>query len=112
MTPSELVMKRYKDLGYSVHNTEYWTGRGGKKRDFLGFGDLMALKPPEAPVAIQATTKQHGPERMRKILSLSTARLWLGCGGRIHLVTVEEIRSEGRVEYAYHTQDIRREMFQ
>jgi len=57
-----------------------------RKRDFLGFIDVLVMCPP-VMIGIQATTGDHVAARVRKICyeRSQNAWYWLSCGGAIQV---------------------------
>jgi len=82
--------KYYRDLGWFVVKAEY-TARG-RRHDFLGFIDGMALGDREM-IGLQACGGSDFAEHRRKILGpcRRTALLWLKAGNQIHLVGWRQI---------------------
>ena len=76
-----------RGLGFTVDKVERRLPRGFVTVDFMGFADLLAVRPRDVGVlAIQATTNGHLQERVRKVQAEPRATLWVECGNRVWVV--------------------------
>jgi hypothetical protein len=56
-------------------------------KDFCGFADILAFCPGEVGVlAVQATSADHVPDRVKKIQAEPRAAVWLAAANRIQVV--------------------------
>lgn len=123
-SPTARTLAMLRRSGYAADVVERWIpmaqaagdDRPGIKRDFLGFADVLGVRRGVTGVlAVQATTKAHIPDRLRRVKSRAELRTWLAAGnafevwgwhrlaGRWHVhrvaVAAEELRDvliEGR----------------
>lgn len=91
VSPTQQVLKHYRDLGYTLAITERWNSYAKIRQDLFGFIDLIAIKSGEPMIAIQATSRPNIGTRVKKILSLPAHRIWLETGARILVVGLPRI---------------------
>ena len=75
------TMSLYRSMGYTVYKVEYWCSFSRKRKDFLGFIDVIAFNDEEI-VGCQDTTWPQTSARRRKILASPLAYDWLQCSNR------------------------------
>lgn len=96
VTPATRTIEMLQAHGYTTWITEHWIRYPGKKvparrKDLLGFIDLIALQPPQPFIwGVQVTTVGNMPARIKKILASRLAKTWLRCGQRIWVVGWKE----------------------
>lgn len=86
MTPTARSLAYLRAKGYTAGVVERWIAPARRRIDLGGFGDIVAWAPDGGILAIQATSDDTGGNtgvRIRKILELPEAALWLASGGRI-----------------------------
>ena len=86
-SPKKRSLNALEDEGWTVRDAEFHLKRYITV-DFLGFADLIALRPPGSPMLVQVTsddTGGHFQDRIRKVLSSELARLWLDSRCRIQV---------------------------
>lgn len=82
----ELVYGVAKQLGFTVCvKTEYHMRHSMNAKDLLGFGDFLAMDS-QRTCLIQATSFANFSSRMKKIIAIPEARLWLENPTRLILV--------------------------
>ena len=64
-----------------MYKVEYWCSFSRKRKDFLGFIDVIAFNDEEI-VGVQDTTWPQTSARRRKILASPLAYDWLQCSNR------------------------------
>ena len=80
MSPCERTMIWLRGLGFTVDKVERRLPRGFVTVDFMGFADILAIRPGmKGVLAVQATTGGHLQERVHKVQAEPRANLWLGC---------------------------------
>jgi hypothetical protein len=95
MTPQARSMQLLRQESYVVDVAERFIAAVRRRKDLLGFADLVAVHPHLAgPLLVQVTTACHLADRSRKVRASVAARLWLRAGGRIELHGWE--RKDGR----------------
>lgn len=72
------TMDYYRDQGYAVEKTERWCSFSNRRKDFLGFIDVMVWKGPQW-FGIQDTSTGNMGARRKKILASPYAWDWLQC---------------------------------
>lgn len=70
--------------GYFVWHCETWCAFSRKKKDLLGFADLLAIKESEM-VAVQTTSRGNMSARRKKILSRESYPHWKAAKGKVLL---------------------------
>lgn len=93
------TMKLYRAWGYHIEPVDCYNAHAKRQRDFLGIADFVALYPEKGEIiAVQHTEGQgQRAHRLKKIRRSRRAKLWLRCGGKLHLIWWREIR--GSWEY-------------
>ena len=79
MKPTERTLKLFRDEGWTADMIERWIPNpkhpgGGFRKDYLGFGDILAFK--GAEVAIIQSCGSAFAEHIRTIISLPDAAEW------------------------------------
>ncbi len=78
MSPTARFLKHYRQLGWVVDVVERFVARGhGYRKDFLGCADLIAAKPGEKVLAIQATSASNVASRLKKSKGIAELKVWL-----------------------------------
>ena len=77
---TERTLKHFRDKGYIIDVIERWIPipgipGGGKRRDFLGFADMLAFN--KNKVALVQSCGSNYAEHVRKILDNDMAPEWL-----------------------------------
>ena len=75
------TLAHYRSEGYTVWKVEYWCSFSRKRKDFLGFIDVIAFNDEEI-VGVQDTVWGQTSARRRKILASPLAYDWLQCSNR------------------------------
>jgi hypothetical protein len=74
-------MQHYRDGGYVVWKTEHWCSFSRKRKDLLGFIDVLAFND-DIMIGVQDTTWGQVSARKKKILASPLAWDWLGSSER------------------------------
>lgn len=77
--------KKLEADGWTVGTVEQRIPHCFITRDLFGFIDLIAISPTCGTMAVQATGGGNGQARVKKILSIPKAAIWLACGNRIQV---------------------------
>jgi len=80
MSPAARTLQALRQAGYTADVVERWLPQASKRRDYLGCIDLIACRPGEPILAIQATTASHVAARITKARSLPGLHVWLATG--------------------------------
>ena len=85
-SPTARTLQVVRALGCYASVEETWDHYQKRRRDLLGFIDILVLCPPTA-IGIQATTGGNVSARVKKICTQRSneARYWLNCSGRIEV---------------------------
>jgi len=84
---TQRTLKHYRDQGYIGDVIERWIiipgipGKG-KRRDYLGFADILFFKPDEPDVLLIQSCGQSYAEHLRKILEAPLASEWVRMDNR------------------------------
>ncbi len=70
------TMKLFRKFGYTVWKTEYWCSFSKRRKDLLGFIDVIAFDDVEI-IGIQDTSVGNMKARRKKILASPLAWDWL-----------------------------------
>lgn len=76
MTPTSRSLEYLRKLGYHAEVTEHWNSFTHKRKDLLGFGDIIAFNEKET-LLIQATSRGNMNARLNKIVELPASWAWL-----------------------------------
>jgi len=79
-SPMRRTLKWCRDQGWIADVAEKWVsfgGTGGIRRDLFGFIDVAALTDRTGVLAIQVTSASNASPRVKKIVALPAATLWL-----------------------------------
>lgn len=79
MSPTARSLAVLRKDGWTVGVVERFIPGAGVRQDFLGFADILAVKPGYRTLAIQACVTGDVPKRMAKIRAEPRARTWLEC---------------------------------
>lgn len=84
-SPTQLTLKYLREAGYTCDIVERritkWT-----TRDFLGFADILAVKPGTIGVlAVQTTTVDNQSTRKKKVMGIDALQAWLDAGNRFEV---------------------------
>ena len=80
--PTQKTLKYFRDQGYIGDMIERWIiipgipGKG-KRKDYLGFGDILFFKPDESETLMVQSCGQNYAEHLRKILAEPMAAEWV-----------------------------------
>ena len=86
MTPTQRTLAWLRQQGYTVAVVEHWNSFINRRQDLWNFGDLLAFKPGEPVLIVQATSGSHTSSRVHKIVANEHAKRWIECGNRIQVV--------------------------
>jgi len=80
-TPTQRSLKLLRDIGFHCAITERWNSHVKIRQDLFGFIDLLAID--KNMIAVQTTSSDNVSARVKKIVELESARIWLEAGHRI-----------------------------
>lgn len=83
MSPTQRSLRHLRELGWSVHRTEYWNVFARRRIDAFGWGDLLACHPQHGIALIQTTTTANLPARISKAKALGVLVAWVTAGGKL-----------------------------
>ena len=81
MLPTERTLRYLREAGYDAVNVEQWIPHTHRRRDMVGFIDIVAMNE-QALIGVQATSASNVSARVRKIVETESkrARMWLRHG--------------------------------
>ena len=77
MSPTAKTLTHLRRLGYTAAVTAHWNAFARVKQDLFGCIDVLAVRPGEAPLGVQATTSDHHAHRLAKAKAVPALRAWL-----------------------------------
>lgn len=82
---------------YVVEKFNPYAGAYGKREDFMGFIDIIALHPAHGIIGVQACGSDWG-SHVTKIQEerLKPVTIWLGAGGRIWLIGWRKLKQRNK----------------
>jgi hypothetical protein len=85
MSPTQRSLAHLKQLGYAARVVEDWNHFARIRQDLFG-GDILALKPGESVLVVQATTgSHHNSARREKLTAAGFITLWTGAGATLEI---------------------------
>ena len=81
MSPTELTLKMLRSDGWTAQVVERWNPHAKVRQDLFGFIDIVAFKPSEGVLGVQATSYANISARKNKILNSAKAKDWIQCAG-------------------------------
>jgi hypothetical protein len=85
-SPAARTLARLRKEGWTAQAVERFNAHAKVRRDLFGFIDVLAIRPGEPPLAVQATSGSNVAARLAKALALPALRTWLeaGCRFEVH----------------------------
>lgn len=84
MSPTQRSLAHLKALGYQAKVVEKWNPFAKIRQDLFG-GDVLALKPGEPVLVVQATTGANHAARRAKLDEEGFITLWTGAGAVLEI---------------------------
>lgn len=75
-SPTMLTLRMLRESGWIAEVVEFWQPYARKRKDFLGFIDIIALDA-EKTVGVQCTSANHHAERREKAKKSKLLQHWL-----------------------------------
>lgn len=86
MTPTECTIKRLRKEGYTTAIVEKWIPKTKRRKDLYGCIDITAIRSNQSGVfGIQATSRGHVSDRVKKALAIPALKIWLQAGNRFEV---------------------------
>ncbi len=85
MSPTQRSIAKLKKMGYRPAIVERWNQFAHIRQDLYGFIDILAIKPGEPILAIQACVVGDMSKRLKKIAGLPAPAIWLATGSPIQI---------------------------
>jgi hypothetical protein len=82
-SPTARTLARLRKEGWTASVVERFNPHAEVRQDLFGFIDVLAIRPGEPPLAVQATTGTNAAARLKKALALPALRTWLDAGSRL-----------------------------
>jgi len=98
-SPTQRSLALLRKLGYTCAITEHWNQYAFIRQDLYGFIDLLAMKEGEPLLAIQTTSTANNLARIKKILALPQAKLWLQIGNKLQVIGWSKKGARGKVKH-------------
>lgn len=83
-SPTARSLALLRELGYTAKVVEHWNPYAKIRQDLFGV-DILALKPGEKVLVIQATTGSNHAARRMKLLDAGFIELWTSAGARLEV---------------------------
>ena len=83
-SPTARSLERLKELGYTAKVVEHWNQYAKIRQDLFGV-DILALKPGEPVLVVQATTGSNHAARRTKLEEKGFTALWEGAGAQLEV---------------------------
>src|SRR5580658_4564279 len=96
MNPCARTMSAIRAAGGIAEVVERWIPGRNIRVDLFGIGDVLAIRPGERPLLIQATTGSHVAARIAKAKAEPRLRAWLRTGSTF------EVHGWGKVDGRWH----------
>jgi hypothetical protein len=81
-SPTSTTLQRLRQYGYACDVAERFIAAVQRKKDLLGFADVVAVKAGEPILAVQATSLAHVGDRLKRCTARPELHAWLKAGGR------------------------------
>ena len=81
-SPTARSLELLRELGYTAKVVEHWNQYAKIRQDLFGV-DILALKPGEPVLIVQATTGSNHAARREKLEAGLFVELWKGAGAQI-----------------------------
>ena len=87
MTPTQRTLAHLRRAGFVAEIVERWLPGANVRKDFLGFGDVLAFHPTDRRFVLVQVTSTGVAARRKKILTekATEAEAWLTAGGEIEV---------------------------
>jgi hypothetical protein len=80
MSPTARTLTYLRRLGFTADVCERWLPRANIRKDLFGCIDILAIKPGEPVLGVQATSGNNISARLTKARALLTLKTWLASG--------------------------------
>jgi len=84
-SPTARTLQLLRSEGWLPQVVERYLPHARVRQDFLGFADVLAIRPGDGILAVQCTTSSHASNRLHKAQQLPALRTWLECGFRFEV---------------------------
>ena len=85
MSPTARSLEYLREQGYTADVVERWLQQAFVRKDWGGFGDVLACRPGSPILMVQTTSASNLSARYWKTIALPAAETWLRSGGAIEL---------------------------
>lgn len=83
-SPTARSLERLRELGYTAKVVEHWNPYAKIRQDLFGV-DILALKPGEPVLVVQATTGNNHASRRTKLQEAGFDTLWASAGATLEV---------------------------
>ena len=84
-SPTQRTLAELRKQGYTAYVVEKWNMHAKIRQDLFGFIDILAMKPCEPLLAVQATSTGNISSRIQKITDTSLGLDWISTGNRLEV---------------------------
>ena len=85
MSPTQRTLAELRKQGYTAYVVEKWNMHAKIRQDLFGFIDILAMKPSEPLLAVQATSTGNISSRIDKIHDTILSQDWISTGARLEV---------------------------
>jgi len=82
-SPTQRSLVYLKEQGFVAQVVERFNPYAKVRVDLFGFIDIVAVSPFGSIFGIQTTSQENVSTRIKKILAIKEAKIWLEAGGKI-----------------------------
>ena len=82
MTPTARSLEVLREMGYAADVVERWIAAARIRKDWGGFGDLLAAHPLHGILLVQSCAGASAAARYTKAQSCPALEIWKAAGGR------------------------------
>lgn len=84
-SPTQRTLAELRKQGFTAYVVEKWNPHAKIRQDLFGFIDILAMKPCEPLLAVQATSTGNISARIQKIADTSLGLDWISTGNRLEV---------------------------
>jgi hypothetical protein len=85
MSPTQRTLAALRKQGFTAYVVEKWNPHARIRQDLFGFIDILAMKPCEPLLAVQATSTGNISSRLTKIADTALSQDWISTGNRLEV---------------------------
>lgn len=85
MSPTQRTLAELRKQGFTACVVEKWNPHAKIRQDLFSFIDIVAMKPFEPLLAVQATSTGNIASRLTKIADTALSQDWISTGNRLEV---------------------------